>query len=403
MIDAIARQMPSPRRDVRIDVVRGWLQLTIFASHAAGSWIGAWLIHGAWGLSDSSEQFLFLSGLMLGSVFARKSSRDGWLAATRDMVARTFRLYRTHILVFFLFGAMIIAAASTGLWPGEDKRLGWSFFIAHPARGIIAGLTTLYQPAFMDILPVFIWSMAILPVFSWLDARIGAIALIGPIGLYAATWLFGLAPPWLGQNTQSGFNPLAWQILFILGAFLGRRMLLNGRALRPSLYLTLAAIGVLIAGLVLRLEWFGALPFKLGIPESELIIGKDGLALPRILHALALALLVSQVVPREAAWMHRSLGRWLAAAGRQSLPVFCFGLFLSWGATAVFRVWPNLVIWLDLPVLLGGCALLLCFGMWRDGFRTEPRPARSSDVSAVASRGLDRLAHGGLGSASPRA
>ena len=34
-----------PSRDTRVDIVRGWLQLTIFASHAAGSWIGAWLIH----------------------------------------------------------------------------------------------------------------------------------------------------------------------------------------------------------------------------------------------------------------------------------------------------------------------------------------------------------------------
>ena len=36
-----------PARDTRVDLVRGWLQLTIFTSHAAGSWIGAWLIHGA--------------------------------------------------------------------------------------------------------------------------------------------------------------------------------------------------------------------------------------------------------------------------------------------------------------------------------------------------------------------
>ena len=29
-----------PPRDTRVDIVRGWLQLTIFASHAAGSWVG---------------------------------------------------------------------------------------------------------------------------------------------------------------------------------------------------------------------------------------------------------------------------------------------------------------------------------------------------------------------------
>ena len=60
---------PRPARDTRVDIVRRWLQLTIFGSHAAGTWIGFWLSHLAWRLSDSSEQFVFLSGLMLGSVF----------------------------------------------------------------------------------------------------------------------------------------------------------------------------------------------------------------------------------------------------------------------------------------------------------------------------------------------
>ena len=82
-----------PARDTRVDIVRGWLQLTIFASHAAGTWIGYWLIHGAWGLSDSSEQFVFLSRLMLGSVFALKTARQGWVTASLDMLVRTWRLY----------------------------------------------------------------------------------------------------------------------------------------------------------------------------------------------------------------------------------------------------------------------------------------------------------------------
>jgi len=61
-----------PPRDTRIDILRGYLQLVIFAAHAYGSFIGGWMIHAAWGFSDSSEQFVFLSGFTLGSVFALK-------------------------------------------------------------------------------------------------------------------------------------------------------------------------------------------------------------------------------------------------------------------------------------------------------------------------------------------
>src|SRR3954471_13780271 len=61
-----------PPRDTRLDILRGWLQLTIFVSHAGTGWLYKWLVYGTWGLSDSSEQFMFLSGYVPGSVFACK-------------------------------------------------------------------------------------------------------------------------------------------------------------------------------------------------------------------------------------------------------------------------------------------------------------------------------------------
>ncbi len=370
-----------PPRDTRVDIVRGWLQLTIFASHAAGSWIGFWLIHGAWGLSDSSEQFVFLSGLMLGSVFVLKSARQGWAAASLDMLLRSWRLYRTNAIVFVLFGALVVLAGGSGLFPGETERLGWGFVLQHPIQGMLAGLTTFYQPNYMDILPVFMWCMLVLPVFAALEARIGDWALAMPLGLYAAAHVFGLAPPVLGTGTHGGFNPFAWQILFFVGAWLGRRTLIHGRALPRWRWLTWAAIAVLAIALLLRLNWFGFLPFHLPIPDSDAIIGKDLLVLPRVLHAFALAYLIAIAIPREARWMHVMFARWLAAAGRFSLQVFCLGLFLSWGTTAAFRLWPAAVWWLDPLLMALGCAILLGFGLWLDRGRTVPA-ARAVTVAS---------------------
>jgi len=371
-----------PSRDTRVDIVRGWLQLTIFASHAAGSWIGAWLIHGAWGLSDSSEQFVFLSGLMLGSVFALKSARQGWGAASLDMLIRSARLYRTNMVVFVLFGAMAFAA--TAIFPGEADRLGWSYMPVHPIQAILAGLTTFYQPNYMDILPVFMWCMLVLPAFAALEARIGDWALIAPLAIYAAAHVFGLAPPVLGTGTHGGFNPFAWQILFLVGAWLGRRTLLHGRALPPWRWLTVAAIAVVAAGLLLRLSWFGFLPFAIPLEETDAIIGKDLLVLPRVLHAFALAWLVAVSFPRDARWMRGMGFRWLAAAGRHSLLVFCLGLFLSWGLTAVFRLWPDAKGWTDPLLMVVGCAILLRFALWLDRGRERAMPARPAAVAGTA-------------------
>jgi hypothetical protein len=370
-----------PARDTRLDVLRGWLQFTIFASHASGSFIGGWLIHSSWGLSDSSELFVFLSGFTLGSVFARKSLRDGLRSASADMLRRTLRLYVTNLVVFALFGAMLVAGSC--LFPGEATRLGWGFLLHDPLRAVPAALTTLYQPMFMGILPIFIWCMLLLPFFSAAEARFGDAALLGPAALYAAAHLAGLWIPSLSPDTGIAFNLFSWQAIFMLGAWLGRRALLRGEALpwarlRGWLWLALA---VLLAGLLLRLAWYGALPWPAPIPEGPLVVGKENLALPRLVHAMALAFAVALLVPRDAPWMHRPFGRALAVVGRHSLHVFCVGLFLSWLASAAFRLWPG-HWWLD-PLLIGtGCSLLALFAV---ALERRHRPVRRMAGVRVAS------------------
>jgi hypothetical protein len=364
-----------PPRDARLDIVRGWLQLTIFASHAFGSFIGGWLIHGAWGLSDSSEQFVFLSGFTLGSVCARRSARDGWRAGAIDMLWRTRRLYRIHLLVVVLFGAMVAAAGATFL-PMEAERLGWGFALADPVDALPGVLTMLYQPQLMGILPVFVWCMLLLPGFAALEARCGGWALALPVACYAAVWGLGLAAPSLAPDLGIAFNPFAWQLLFLTGAWLGRRALLLGRALPYDAawarWVTAAAVLVVLAGLALRLSWYGFVPWHAPVAETRWMVGKEDLALPRMLHAWALAWLVARAVPRDAPWMHGLVLRSMAVIGRYSLEVFCLGLFLSWGVATAFRLFPGLIV-LD-PLLIGlGSVLLALFAHWLDRRRGARR------------------------------
>jgi hypothetical protein len=320
---------------------------TIFASHASGSFIGTWLIHKSWGLSDSSEQFLFLSGFMLGSVFARQALLRGWWTAARSMFLRAARLYRTHLIVFVLFTAMIAIADKSGVFRGELDRLGWHFLFNDPVRAVPAPLATLYLPEFVNALPIFVCCMAAVPAFSWLDARVGAWSLAVPVSLYASVWLFDLMPPKPSPETYLSFNPFAWQILFLLGAWLGRRTLLLGQALPPSRWITAAAVAIVVLGIWQRLGDYGFLPWDAPLPDMDLVWNKNNLAPLPLLHALSLAWLVSCFVPRDRPWMHGGFGRWMATGGRCSLQIFCLGLFLSWIATAVFRLWPMASWWTD--------------------------------------------------------
>lgn len=163
------------------------------------------------------------------------------------MLGRTARLYRTQLIVFALMGSMVIAADHTGLLPGDIERLGWSYLADDPVHAVTAALTMLYQPAWMDILPVFIWCVLLLLGFAALEAVLGSLALLVSLAVYAASWIGGLWPPSLGPGTHIGFNPFAWQLLFLLGAWLGRRSLLFGQALPASRGLTILAVAILLA------------------------------------------------------------------------------------------------------------------------------------------------------------
>ncbi|HEV7267760.1 MAG TPA: OpgC domain-containing protein [Falsiroseomonas sp.] len=363
-----------PPRDTRLDIVRGWMQVSIFISHVVGTSL-AWGIHAAWGLSDSSEQFVFLSGLGLGSVFALKSARDGFGAARTDLAGRTLHLYRMHLMVVALFAALVLAAEMWLPLPGEVARLGWSWLTEAPWLALPAAATMLWQPEFMGILPVFVWCMLLLPPFMWLTERTGAWALLAPAALYGAVQGGLIATPGLG-STAIAFDPLAWQALFMTGAWLGRRALMTGEAVPRRGWMVTAAMAVVLYGLWVQLVVHG---FIAGPADAaEALYGKAVLAPARLVHALALAYLVAVLVPREAAWMRAAPAAMLAMIGRHSLNVFCAGLFLSWAASTVLASWPGHAGLLDPLLIASGIGVLLLVALASERRRTRLRPARAT-------------------------
>jgi hypothetical protein len=363
-------RLARPPRDTRLDIMRGWMQVSIFISHVVASVVG-WGIHAAWGFSDSSEQFIFLSGFTLGSVFALKSARDGFGAARTDMLWRTGRLYGTHLTVFAMFAAVVFAAGMD-LVPGEVARLHWSFLAEQPWFAVPAAASMLYQPDFMGILPGFVWCMLLLPGFLWLVDRIGALALLPSFALWLAVQLGWVAMPAPFENGIA-FDPLAWQFLYLLGAWLGRQALVTGHAVPRHGLLVLGALGIVLFALWARMVEHG---FIAGAAISEaLMTHKEALSPARLLHALALAYLVAVLVPREAAWMRGWPGQAMAAIGRHSLQVFCLGLFLAWGANTALRLWPAQAPWLDPLLIAAGVLALWGLAVARDRKARRARAA----------------------------
>jgi hypothetical protein len=174
-----------------------------------------------------------------------------------------------------------------------------------------------------------------------------------------------IATPALGGSTI-GFDPLAWQFLYLLGAWMGRRALYR-QPLPRAPWMLAGAGAILLLGLAARLV-------EHGFVEGPVVAGwalqhKEVLAPTRLIHALSLAYLVAVLVPRQAGWMETMPGRALASIGRHSLRVFCTGLLLAWCVSRVMEARPDKAPMLGVVLVLTGMAALWSMAVLSDGIR----------------------------------
>ncbi|KAH2818790.1 hypothetical protein KXV85_003664, partial [Aspergillus fumigatus] len=76
-----------------------------------------------------------------------------------------------------------------------------------------------FKPLNLDVLPLYIVLMAAFPIVLWFMMRWRNAVMIGSIGLYLAarhySWNFASYPAGVWY-----FNPFAWQLVFVFGAWL---------------------------------------------------------------------------------------------------------------------------------------------------------------------------------------
>ena len=91
-------------------------------------------------------------------------------------------------------------------------------FLQQPDVTLVQALLLKFKPVNMDVLPLYIVLMALFPPVLWLLLRNATLALALSVALYALTWEFGWNLPAYPSGTWF-FNPFAWQLLFVFGAW----------------------------------------------------------------------------------------------------------------------------------------------------------------------------------------
>ena len=315
-------------RDLRVDFARGIALWFIFVDHVPGNVLGRLTIRNLL-LCDATEVFVLLAGYAAGIAYGRQMEREGWLRAGARVAGRCFTLYVAHIFLFVVFTAQVGYSAATLEASAYLDEMHLDPFSEAPYLALLKALLLTYQPAFLNILPLYIVVLGLFALALPLLRR--------PAWLIAASLLLYLAarmvplnlPSWTGGGWF--FNPFAWQLLFALGAVLGHGGPAGGvpwrRPYGLAAFLVLLLSFAVTLVIYLRRDLIGLLP----LPVASVVDAVDKSALHpfRLLSILALAYLVAHAVPRGAGWLNSAPARPFALIGQQGLPVFCAGIFLS--------------------------------------------------------------------------
>ena len=338
-------------RDLRLDLFRGMGLWMIFLDHIPHD-IVAWLTLRNYGFSDAAEFFVFISGYLAGYIYGPIVRGGHFLAATKRLVMRAWQMYVAHIMLFLLFTAQIARTVRKFDNPMYEDEFNVHNFLEHPDVLIGQALSLRYKPVNLDVLPLYISLVLASPLILWCLVRRPNWTLLGSAVLYVLArwfdWNFASYPP----GTTWYFNPFAWQLLFIFAAWCG----VGGAAqlqflIRSRVVLALAVAWMLFA-LLIVMTWH--IPFLESLVPKWMIkaiypIDKTDLDMLRLTHFLALAVVVTRYLPRNWAPLTSKWLRPLILCGQHSLPIFCIGVFLSFGAHWILMqytrgVWEQLVV-----------------------------------------------------------
>jgi hypothetical protein len=348
-------------RDPRIAFTRGLANWFIFLDHIPHNAVSLLTLRN-FGFSGATDLFVFVAGYAAALFYGRMAQERGSLVTATRIFRRVWQLYAAYVVLFVIYidviGNVAAQYAATDIID-EYNVIG---LVDQPTQTLMHGLMLQARPLNLDTLQLFIALMAFFPLILWAMMRRPNLALAGSLVLYSAARQFG----WSFAAFPSGnwfFNPYCWQLLFVLGAWFA----LNGarlmRSIRHLPLLVAVAAAYLLFALVVTvagrfLDLSHVLPdilFNAFMPND-----KDNLALFRIVHFLALALVFTTLVPRDWSPLRWSVLQPILKCGEEWLSAFCAGVFLSFAGHLALLTTPNSIA---MQVLVSAAGMSIMTGI----------------------------------------
>src|SRR5438477_771579 len=319
------RELKDCGRDLRIDACRGIALCCIFLDHVPNN-IGSWLTLRNYGFSDAAEVFMFVSGVTCALAYGKTWRCEGWSGVISRTLRRSWDIYVAFLLLTLACAILVHLAGGGRLADESNTRI----LLDDPGATLARAAILQYRPVNTDVLPIFVLLHLLFAPLLWLLLRLPNVTLGASLLLYALVQVFGwTVPAW--PNNVWFFNPLAWQLLVVLGAW----CVTEGKRFRPwvpSRTAIVLAVFYLVVSLIIALSWRIQPPETLvrqTLAKLLYPLNKSDLDPLRILHFFALAILAVWLVPRNWQGLTTPVMRAAIRCGENSLAIYCLGVPLA--------------------------------------------------------------------------
>jgi len=273
---------------------------------------------------------MFVSGVTCALAYGRAWRCEGWTGVFSRTLRRSWDIYVAFLLLTLACAILVHLAGRIA----DESNM--RILLDHPGATLARAAILQYRPVNTDVLPVFVLLHLLFAPLLWLLLRAPNATLGASLALYVLVHAFGwTVPAW--PNGHWAFNPLAWQLLVVLGAW----WMIEDKRARPwvtSRTTLMLAVLYLLFSLVIALSW-RIKPLEALIPQAlaELLypLDKSNLDPLRLLHFLAIAVLAAWLVPRNWRGLTTPVMRGAIRCGQNSLPIYCLGVLLTFASHVV--------------------------------------------------------------------
>ncbi len=310
------------RRDITLDSLRGLFLAIMTVDHLVLP-LSSYTIH-TLGFISAAECFVFLSGYVAGIVYTKLRVNLGKKQLWQAALQRAGTIYLAHMSVFLLL--LVTGLCSNffvSAWKSNIYNFADPLLLNKPLLALALGSVLLYQPTFLDVLPLYFILVLLMPFL--LEQFIKGRSLMVMLASFGVWFIAQFGVLGLITNTVAKYLPihlgafdiLAWQLIFVVGLYLGF-LKYQQRELTYLLNNKLLAISLVVATLLFLLRQD---LITINFLENEAIISKERLGFLRLVNFATLVYLIGLL---KSKFNKLFEWQWLSGLGQHSLQVFAF-------------------------------------------------------------------------------